>query len=170
MKNLLLIILLLVANNAFSKTKVVTIERPPWETNSPYLDDEYSKKYALQNDKSQSSKDAKKSECTKKGMTFKERVDCLNALSTDTKNPLPERGTKEYFMEFYAPKAKALRSNSVALKAQLKELSDLRKKTRMITAIGKAEYGELTFEQVNSEICLIEKHIGFLSTQKYCIR
>lgn len=170
MKNILLIILLLSAHSAFSKTKVVTIERLPWETNLPYLDDEYSKKYALQNDKSQGAEDAKKSECTKKGMSFKQRVDCLNALSAANENPLPERGTKEYFAKYYAPKAKVLRNSTVALKAQLKELSALRKKTRMITAIGTPERGELTFEQVNSEICLIEKHIGFLSTQKFCIR
>ncbi|MGO2013269.1 hypothetical protein [Pseudoalteromonas sp.] len=170
MKKLYFIALLIITNNAVSQETIVSYERAPWETNEPYMDDEYSKDYAAQVINSDKNQKSKESDCTVKGMTFKERVDCLESVKNGTTNNLPERGSEEYFNKVYAAQSVDLKKSPTKLKRKLNELSELRKKTRMVTAIGKGKVGELTFEQVNSEICLIEKNIGFLSSKKYCIR
>lgn len=164
-----LIALGLLSLNATANDVVVRYEQPPWQTNQPYMDDKYSIQYAKESEKRNKVIDKEKLKCKKPEYSFPDRMACLRKVKSDHPHPMPERGSDEYIQAHYIDKFSS-GTTSTKLKTVLVELSETRKKTRQVTQFGKPELGELTFEQVNREICEIERIIGFLSSGKYCVR
>lgn len=164
------IMFVLTAPTVAAKEFVVRYEQAPWETNKPYLEDAYTKDwYTKQTELDIKSKEAL-STCKVSGMSYTEKMDCLTAIDEKFKNPIPKRGSKEYIEQHYTKNPSLNGIKAPQLKALLESLVALRAKTRQVTIFGKPENGELTFEQVNKEICEIERVIGFVSSGRVCIR
>ncbi|TMN45775.1 hypothetical protein [Pseudoalteromonas sp. S2755] len=164
-----LIALGLLSLQSMANDVIVRYEQPPWQTNQPYMDDEYSVQYGKESVKRDKLIDSNLLKCRKKEYSYTERMNCITQVENDNPHPMLERGSDEYIQTHYIDK---LSSGTTAkkLKNILNELSEVRKKTRLVTQFRKPEIGELTFEQVNREICEIERIIGFLSSGKYCVR
>ncbi|KAF7771544.1 hypothetical protein PCIT_a4154 [Pseudoalteromonas citrea] len=164
----LLYIAFIASFTAHSADFIVKQKKAPWETNKPYLNDPYTKQWYADQDKLNEEIKANSENC-KKLKSFPERVNCLGDLNDKYANPNPLRGTEEYVDKFYLNNPTYRNISAQQLKKLLTELSILRKKTRQVSLIGKPNHSELTFEQVNKEICLIEDSIGFLSSGRVCL-
>ncbi|MCF2829704.1 MULTISPECIES: hypothetical protein [unclassified Pseudoalteromonas] len=164
-----LIALGLLSLHSMAKDVIVRYEQPPWHTNQPYMDDEYSIQYGKESVKRDKVIDSNLLKCRKKEYSYTERMNCITQVENDNPHPMLKRGSDEYIQAHYINKLSS-GTTATKLKTVLLELSDTRKKTRQVTQFGKPKLGELTFEQVNREICEIERIIGFLSSGKYCVR
>ena len=147
-----------------------------WLTNEPYLEDEYSQKYAATKEAHSKQKDIFSENCFAKHKDsdsadfWKAKCQML-AISKQEPFDMPRRGTLEFVKANYLSMQKLSgKAFGVALKGTLEKLSEVREKTRVVGGIISSELkeGELSYEQVNSEICLIEKVIGRLSSKDYC--
>jgi len=159
---------------AKEKTELVfRAQDKPWLTNEAYLDDEYSvaRAKAFKKQKSSNDKVADK-EC----MTEKGRPDiwCTSEKLSkfrkafDKKNP--ERGSVRYVLKKYGYIKEDIKKHGKDLKAALASLDELSLRTRSVSVYEKKEFGELTYEEVRREICLIEENIGYFPRKRYCKR
>lgn len=156
--------------------KIIKKNVQPWLTNEPYLEDEYSQKYAASEEAHSKQKDTFSESCFAKHKGKGEddfwKVKCqLLAMSEQEPFDMPRRGTLTFVKANYLPMQKLSgKAFGVALKGTLEKLSEVREKTRVVGGIisSELEDGELSYEQVNSEICLIERIIGRLSSKNYC--
>lgn len=155
---------------------VIKKEEQPWLTNDPYLDDEYSQNYATAKMQHYKQKEKIAAECFNKHKDGEEaefwKAKCqMLALSKQKPFKMPSRGSLEYVEEHYLPMQK-LPKNAFgkALKGTLEELDELRTKTRSVRGLHKDDVmpGELSYEDVNTEICLIEEIIGRIIRKDYC--
>lgn len=163
------------------KEYVVRNPDEPWLTNPPYLEDSYSNQYATAKVNHEAILDKLVLEClTKNAKGAKPehqdfwRDKCKqNAIYKLPRLDMAKRGSLHYVKQEYLPfKKLGKRKFGRALRNALDELSDLRKKTRLVGGLmsTEVEEGELTYEQVNYEICQIEKTVGRVSGKDYCHR
>jgi len=149
----------------------VNAEEKPWLTNEPYLDDQYSKLWLMKYEKQSVFVDEhSKRQCAKKAEQI--NLVCLDSASTRFKDDFikknPKRGSLAYVINRYSYIKEDIEKHRRELKTLLADLDALSLKTRSVRAFDMKVSGELTYEDVRNEICLIEKHIGFSSTKKYC--
>lgn len=145
------------------KEYVVITAEMPWLTNPPYLKDKDSLEFEINKDrlKKQFKLQAKK-DCKLLDLKCREKL-LYKALD---KNPIKKRGTLDYVTENYLP-IKGSKKQGLKLKKLLEELDSVRRLTRS-TPDSMQEKGELTYEEISSEICLIEKVIGYFPKNRYC--
>lgn len=171
-KTLLSLSLLTLSVSAIAKdgdtTSIHNFNVQPWTTNDAFMEDPYSKKYALAEKNRLRKIEGEKKSCLEL-TSFPKRVDCLAELDEKHVNPYPERGTEAFVLQKYIKPLNGKAIKPKQLKKILTDLEQVRLQTRQVSRIAKGELGELTFEQVNGEICILEEKVGFLSSGKKCI-
>ena len=144
---------------------VLTAPDRPWETNKPYLDDEYTAKYEAERKRLENlgEKEAAK-KCRK--LDYDCEVDII--IKYQDQNKYPARGTVEYVNANFLYMKKDLKKYGKKLKQTLRDLHELSLKTRSVNVFEKKKKGELTYEEVSREICFIEQRVGYFPKEKYC--
>lgn len=172
MKYLIILSLIIFSSLALAETKTELVFKAsdkPWLTNKPYMDDEYSQARAKAYIKlQQKTKLLIKKECKRdNGLPI---WGCGEKLRKEAKSKfkLPKRGTLKYVQKKYIYMKDDLKKHGKSLKALLSNLDELSLHTRSVSVYEKEEVGELTYQEVRKEICLIEKHVGFFPKKKYC--
>jgi len=167
-KIILSLSLLLVCFTLFAKEKNQTVIRykaQPWMSNSAYIDD-----YMLGIDSIEENLSSLAPDKYKKCKTIKSkfsRVMCLDSLSLRILEASVLRGSPKYVNENY----EFLRGKGAKeLVTILKGMDSLRNKTRFVQVGDRPEKGELTYQMINREICIVEDTIGRLRKKSFCHR
>jgi len=148
------------------KEYFVSSPNQPWLTNPAYLSDADTLAYVKENEKL--SKQVENLEAYKKckKMNFNCRTEVKSKYLKDNQK-LFKRGTLSYVKDKYFYLKKFKRKGR-KLKRLLTSLQELSKKTRKLGHLDKREKGELTYQDISAEICLIESNIGFLPSKRFC--
>jgi hypothetical protein len=161
------------------KQYVIRNPDQPWLTNEPYLSDAYSNQYAqakvshyAQREKYELECFIEKSKGAKKAHIQFWRDKCKqNAIYKLDRLDMPKRGSLDYVKQEYLPFTKLSKGKfGRVIKSTLTDLDELRKKTRLVGGLLSTDIqeGELSYEQVNYEICQIEKIVGKIARKVYC--
>lgn len=161
----LLALMFILSFSLHAKTKkeyIVTYKSNPWDTNEPYFDD-----YTKDSDTLGERLDVLAPEEYKKCQENKTKYGkstCLSYIKSDLIQTWAYRGTHRYVMLTYSK----FKTEPKKLINILKGLDKIREKTRNIILGDERKQGELSYQMINNEICLIESNIGRLKLKAYC--
>jgi hypothetical protein len=160
----LLVVFLSFSLQAKEKEYMVIYSDNPWDTNEPYYDD-YVKESDTLDDRLNILAPEKHKKCNAIENGFV-KLNCLSDLKAEIKKPWVFRGTIKYVMNNYG----SLRAEPKKLLKLLKSLDAIRNKTRKVTILLRSDRkkGELSYQMINAEICLIESNVGKLRRKTFC--
>jgi succinate dehydrogenase/fumarate reductase flavoprotein subunit len=160
----LLVVFLSFSLQAKEKEYMVIYNDNPWDTNEPYYDD-YVKESDNLGDRLEVLAPKEFKNCQKIESDFSKSM-CLFDIEKDIAKEWVLRGTIKYVMNNYA----SLRTEPKKLLKLLKSLDAIRNKTRKVNILLKSDRkkGELSYQMINAEICLIESNIGKLRSKSFC--